>query len=303
MSIIKRKYNPDVDLDRILDFLCETYFETKIISNYFPDRFENDKDNYTEGICLWEEVNETNQPEKGKIVGVSTPERKFVYFIQIHPKYQYLLQEIVDWIVRHSKNIREKPNESQDLFIICLDGNIKLEEVLRKKGFERHSNYGYLRFREINKPIHSYIIPEGFSVRSSKGKKDHRMYTQAIRDTFGHGEWFDANLVEKLNSNSYYNPDLDLIVEAPNGEVAAFCTFRMDPKSRITQLEPLGTTPKYRKLGLAKTILGEGFKKLKTCNPSLLYIGGAVDTPEANNLYDSTGFTNKTMLYSWKKQI
>ncbi len=58
----------------------------------------------------------------------------------------------------------------------------------------------------------------------------------------------------------------------------------MDPASKITNLEPMGTHPDYRRLGLAKTLITEGLKRTMMIEPSLFYIGGAVNTPAANQL-------------------
>ena len=302
MSIKTKNYVPEQDLQRILNFLRNTYKETKSLANHFPNRFENDKDNYREGIHIWEKiVNETNH--ESKIVGLTIPERNYLYFIQIHPDYEFLLIEIVEWVVEHFRSIKDIQKIEKNLIIVCLDGYRPLEEVLENQEFKKSINYGYLRFRDVNDPIHQFSIPDGFLIRSIKGKEEYKSYAKAIRETFGHGDFFTSKVVESINSNSYYNPDLDLIVESPNGEIASFCTFRMDPKSKITELEPLGTLPKYRKLGLARAILGEGYKRLDKYNPTLLYIGGAADTPEANKLYDSTGFTKKTKLNIWEKVL
>ena len=76
---------------------------------------------------------------------------------------------------------------------------------------------------------------------------------------FGHGEWFTREVLEELSRASFYRGDLDLVAVAPGGDVASFCTFRMDPPSRVTELEPKGTLPEYRRLGLAKVLGVEGF--------------------------------------------
>ena len=120
---------------------------------------------------------------------------------------------------------------------------------------------------------------------------------------FGHGEWFTEEVLEELSRASFYRGDLDLVAVAPGGDVASFCTFRMDPPSRVTELEPMGTLPEYRRMGLAKALLVEGFRRLAKYDPTLLYIGGAADTPEANRLYVVTGFTERYDYYYWYKTI
>lgn len=110
-------------------------------------------------------------------------------------------------------------------------------------------------------------------------------------------------MLEGLSRASFYRGDLDLVVVAPGGDITSFCTFRMDPPSRVTELEPMGTLPEYRRLGLAKALLVEGFRRLAKYDPTLLYIGGAADTPEANRLYEVTGFNGRFDYYYWYKTI
>jgi len=93
------------------------------------------------------------------------------------------------------------------------------------------------------------------------------------------------------------------VAVALDGSIASFCTFRVDPQSRVTELEPMGTLPEHRGKGLAKAILTEVFRRLAGYDPSLLYIGGAANTPEANRLYEATGFTERNDYYYWQKTI
>ena len=85
--------------------------------------------------------------------------------------------------------------------------------------------------------------------------------------------------------------------------LAAFCTFRMDPRSRLTELEPLATMPDHRKKGVAKAMLLEGIDRLYKYKPTLIYIGGAANTPGANALYESTGFIEKIAEHRWRRNI
>jgi ribosomal protein S18 acetylase RimI-like enzyme len=119
----------------------------------------------------------------------------------------------------------------------------------------------------------------------------------------GHGKSFTADTLEGLAQGSFYIRELDLVVKAPNGAIASFCTFRIDPVSRATELEPIGTHPDYRRRGLGKALIFEGMRLLKKYDPLNLYIDGAVDNPGANHLYESTGFEKKGTYYFWSKVV
>jgi len=297
MKIVSRPYEKVGDFNRVMSFLRETFTETGSLHNWLPPRFEGSSDQMASGTRLWEEV----EGASPRIVGIANPESKFVYFIQIHPDYSYLEGELIDWIIEHSKSTKPE-NEVFKVSIVALEDNPMRESALQMRGFERGPIYGILRVRPINDPIPDYILPEGYRIRSVN-PEDFEEIAAGIRKVFGHGEWFTGRTLENTAKASFYVEDLDLVVVAPDGSIVSFCTFRVDPESRITELEPMGTLPDYRRKGLAKALLAEGFRRLKTYNPTLLYIGGAADTPEANRLYTVTGFNERYDYYYWYKTI
>ena len=65
----------------------------------------------------------------------------------------------------------------------------------------------------------------------------------------------------------------------------------------------MGTHPDHRRKGLAKALISEGLKQLMSYDPTLIFIGGAANTIEANRLYEVTGFTEKKLLYRWNKLL
>ena len=94
-----------------------------------------------------------------------------------------------------------------------------------------------------------------------------------------------------------------LVAVDPNGDFAALCTVRMDSVSRMAELEPVGTHPNYRKLGLAKSVVCEGLLRLQKHHPSSVCMLGAAATHAANRLHDSVGFTEKTEVHLWRKSV
>ena len=297
MKIVSRNYDKTEDFSRVMMFLRETFTETGSLHNWLPPRFEGSSDDMASGTRIWEEVDGLSP----RIVAMANPESEYVYFIQIHPDYSYLEGEIIDWIIEHCDSKRPA-NKTHRISIVALEDNPTREASLKERGFERGPIYGILRVRPINVPIPDYPLPDGYSIRAVK-PEDFEEIAAAIRKVFGHGESFTGSTLEKTAEASFYLRDLDLVVVAPDGSIVSFCTFRVDPESRITELEPMGTLPEYRRKGLAKALLVEGFRRLNEYNPTLLYIGGAADTPEANRLYTVTGFNERYDYYYWYKTI
>jgi ribosomal protein S18 acetylase RimI-like enzyme len=188
------------------------------------------------------------------------------------------------------------------LSVIALEGNPAREGALRRRGFEKGARYGILRLRDLDAPAPRYRAPDGFEVRSIH-PRDFEEIARGIRAVFGHGEWFTRDVLEETSRASFYHEDLDLVAVDPEGRIASFCTFRLDAQSGVTELEPMGTLPGYRRRDLAKALLSEGFRRLERYDPTLIYIGGAADNPAANRLYEVTGFTERYDYYYWNKML
>jgi len=298
MAFTSRGYSPETDLHKVQGFLFEVHKETGTFQNWLPTRFENSHLGRVEDTRVWEE-----EGAPGRVMAVAIRETKVIYFIHIRPDHPALLDEVIRWIEAHSASKKPDPAEELKLHIISLEGDPEREDALRKRGFERGPVYGILRVRDLDAPIPDAPLPEGFEIRPVRGREDFEKLASNIRTVFGHGEWFTAETLEGIARGCFYIRDLDLVAEAPDGAIASFCTFRVDPVSRATELEPMGTHPDYRCLGLAKTLISEGIKRLKEYAPLNLYIDGAADNPAANRLYEATGFEKEGTYYYWSKTI
>ena len=282
-----RGYRHEADFQAVMGYLRATYSETGSLHNWLPPRFENCAKGNEVDTRIWE-------TQSGRIVALANPEEKLRYFIQVHPNYAFLEEEVIEWIEGHSA----KRCAEQMLSIISLEGNPIRETTLRKHGFEKGEVYGILRLRNKDASIPKHRLPDGFRIRSVNPETDFEELAMAVRTVFSYGEWFNKDILVELSRASFYNKELDLVAVDRDNIIACFCTFRLDAPSGITELEPMGTLPRYQGLGLAKALLCEGFRRLKKFNPTLIYIGGA-----ANRLYETTGFTDRHDYNFWNKMI
>lgn len=308
-KVVSRIYNNNEDFTSAMRFLYESFKRTNSYQNWFPDRFENSLDKgsvpLVDDIRIWEEVNDEAIPTKMTIVAMANPEgsrERSDYFIQIDPAYSFLEREILEWIEGHFLKSKKDRVNREKLKIHTIEGNSTRESLLTELGYKEGEISGYLRLRPVVLSIPDSDCPKGFEIRSIRGRSDYDQLMSATRLVFGHGEWLNAELYEGITRRSFYKQDLDLVAVTPDGTFASFCTFRIDPISRITSLEPMGTLPNYRRRGLAKALIYEGLERSMKYNPSLFYIGAA-DTPAANRLYDSVGFTVKFAYHCWQKEI
>ncbi len=300
MHISSRVFEYNKDLKSAQAFLVSLYELTKIPQSWFPDRLENNPKEIDQNVYLWEEIDNNS---KVTIIAMTTLDGPHNYSLFVHPNHYDLENEILDTIEAHAIETKKNENAKYKVNILVTEGFKHREELLTKKGYKNKGHHSDIRLRRIDTPIANYQLPNGFHIRAISNTSDYDKIAKAIRVVFGHGEWFTGKLLQEMTESTYYNKDLDLIVETNNGDLAAFCTFRMDPVSKITQLEPMGTHPRYRKLGLAKSLVLEGLKRSVDHGASLFYIGGSAISPAAAKLYDNTGYTEILKEYVWSKKI
>ena len=67
---------------------------------------------------------------------------------------------------------------------------------------------------------------------------------------------------ERLHSMPHYRLEDDLVVEAPDGELAAFVLAWWDPDGRVAEFEPVGTHPDHQRRGLSRALLTAGLRPI-----------------------------------------
>ncbi|GAB3730468.1 GNAT family N-acetyltransferase [Nocardiopsis nanhaiensis] len=65
---------------------------------------------------------------------------------------------------------------------------------------------------------------------------------------------FSRERYDNTRASLLYDRELDLVVEAPDGALAACCVVWWDPRNRCSEIEPLGVVPEHRRRGLASAL-------------------------------------------------
>lgn len=134
-------------------------------------------------------------------------------------------------------------------------------------------------------------LPEGFHLvaRSDSHDRPHPMHLRSGSD-----------VETRLRETSLYDPELDLAIFAPNGEVAAYALFWNDFVTGVGMVEPMRTEEDYQRLGLARALLAAGCDRLAARGAQRVKVG--FDSEAARRLYVSAGFhtTSTDQLYRRK---
>ena len=104
-----------------------------------------------------------------------------------------------------------------------------------------------------------------------------------------------------MRSNTY-RAELDTVVVAPDGTFAAFCLCWFDEENRVGELEPVGTHPRYQRMGFARAACLAALARLKALggDAAIVYRSGGDEV--AASLYGSLGFREITKNWRFSAQ-
>ena len=210
--------------------------------------------------------------------------------IDLHSSSEQLQKEIVAW---GAACIRDRNAESgQDN---TLDASFSAYdtwqiEMPEKHGFKREHvrTLRYSRSMYEDLPVHP--LPAGFWLRRVKGEQEVEGLVDLHRAAFG----TDNMTVEKrlaIMRVPGYQQELDLVVTAPNGELAACCICGLDEEDEtIGYTDPLATHPRFQRLGLGSAIITAGMLTLKNRGARVVELGTSSQNLPMQKLAESLGF-------------
>jgi GNAT superfamily N-acetyltransferase len=174
------------------------------------------------------------------------------------PRDEPAARALLDWAIERSTE--------HDLDIAILDGDTALNPLLDEIGF---APPGDERLSGMFHPAGSRqsALPPGYLIRPVRpGQESERIevHRRAWKPIDLPWPGDDAKLVDpdaessflpehfdRLKRTTLYSTARDLVVEAPDGSLAACCTMWWHPALRTSQIEPLGVVPEHRRKGLA----------------------------------------------------
>jgi GNAT superfamily N-acetyltransferase len=124
-------------------------------------------------------------------------------------------------------------------------------------------------------------LPPGFRLvsRGDDGTRPHHLAASCGDD-----------VAARLAECSLYQPDLDLRIEAPTGEVAAYGVFWPDAVTGVGLVEPMRTEAAFQRRGLARHLLAVGIDRLAQQGCLRIKVSYLAANLAAKRLYEGAGF-------------
>lgn len=282
----------EVDLPKLLDFASgmhragwrPAFFQPSEIiwSVYRADGFDFGR------IGLWE-------ADGGDLAGFAWLDAPDELCLQVDPRRQDgdTLEEALAWAWRRSP--------STAMGVRCSAGNSAQLAWLDAHGFARDAAAPALVLlgRDISGPVPAAAPPPGFSVRHVGGEEEWPARVELHREVW-HPSRVTLEAYRRLRTVEGYTPELDLVVVAPDGMLAAYALVWIDPATGVGNFEPVGTGVAYRGMGLGRVVMLEGLRRLRDCGAHTATVITSAANPAALRLYQSVGFVEAAREYLYR---
>lgn len=197
-------------------------------------------------------------------------------------------------LVDRAEEDRRRRGETQ-LELSVWDDDTEVLSALRSQGYTLSGTEGEQLVRRTDDGPHTPALPDGFSMRWLEPGLDdayvdlHRAAWSTIRPST-----YDRAAHAKVAAMPHFDRALVPIVAAPDGTLAASCITWYDPVTRTSEIEPLGTHPRYRRRGLARAVSVEAVRRSAERGASSVMVWGV--GADRIRLYESAAFRSARTL-------
>jgi GNAT superfamily N-acetyltransferase len=211
---------------------------------------------------------------------------------QVHPGHAALVDEVIGWYAVVAADIeRTVMPRAADQFALkrwAAHGYQTDPASLGDTG-----SWTQLNERDLA-DVEQPVLPDGFRFRTAD-EAGPEAAVQAHVDAWAPST-YTAEGYADVRRTATYRGDLHVLVEAPDGTMAASTIMWLDEANKTAEFEPVGTHPDYRRLGLGTAMLLHGMHLAREAGATHMTVGclGAPGHPNARGLYYGVGFREFT---------
>lgn len=207
---------------------------------------------------------------------------------QVHPDRPELLNEILDWYDDAAGDV--------DRLLILQAPDVDARAIAAAHGYafdaEAGSDNGdwhQFNARDLT-DVPDPVLPQGFRFRTA----EHVSVADAV--TAHMDAWYPSSFteaaMERVRRTWPYRADLHVLIEAPDGTLAATTIIWFDEVTRTAEFEPVGTHREFRRQGLGTALQLHGMHLARAAGANRMLVAclGAPAHQAARNLYYGVGF-------------
>ena len=188
---------------------------------------------------------------------------------------------VLDWFERDA---------GEAAAVWALHTDITKTGSLEARGYRRAEGAFFVHLTRPLDDVQPAAVADGYSLSHVRPADVPRRV--AVQRAAFDGSTMTEEKYARLLDTWPYRPELDVVVEAPDGTFAAFCLAWLDDENAVVELEPVGTHPEHARRGLATAAIREALRRARGLGAriTVVYARGDVDYPAPLRLYRSLGF-------------
>jgi ribosomal protein S18 acetylase RimI-like enzyme len=222
-------------------------------------------------------------------------------YVMVQPASSSLDQYLM-LLSRAEAHLRQSDNPAIEVSV--WDDDRALVSALQPLGYEPSGTYGHELTYQLVDASPRATLPDGFSMRWLEPSLDDA-YVELHRAAWS--TWAPSTYERRMHASITSMPDFERelvpIIAAADGTLAAYCIAWFDPRTQTVEIEPLGTRPEFRRLGLARAIVGEVLNRSAERGAKSVMVWSVSSNPEARHLYESAGFRSQRVLREYRRTL
>ncbi len=229
--------------------------------------------------------------------------------IEARPRWENLVADALTWSEAALATRRPHLGD-RHLSVRALESDTSRIRMIEAHGYHRAAPEGVQFRRDLAMgPIPAPSLPQGFRIVDSLGI-DPEVRAACHRDAWNHLDHLGIQAISTFTADTYrrlvaapvYDPTLDLMIQAPDGQMACNTILWADMASGVGTFEPVGTRAGFRGLGLARAITQEGCRRAQTRGLRWARVSTAHFNAPAIATYQSSGFTLIDHSHWWTRR-
>ncbi len=219
----------------------------------------------------------------------------------LHPQHRTAEAAMLAWAEEHLRKPAAEAAPAQ-LRQWSRETDVQREELLRAQGFVRHSDFLANNVLALDAPTPEPQLPPGYTIRPITGAADDVEARVAVHRAAFHPSKMTVAKQRAAMASPTYRSDLDLVVVAPDGQLAAFCIVWWEEENKVALFEPVGCHPDYQRRGLGRAVICAGLRRLRELGAMRAHVLSWGEEGASALLYRSIGFRLIDRFYAWDKQ-
>jgi mycothiol synthase len=216
--------------------------------------------------------------------------------------------DIIAWGISCIQRTMQERGETLTLDTSCREDDIERLALLARHGFVPEDIKSLHMVRSLHEPIPVPQLPAGFTIRPVAGEHEAEALVTLHQAAFGTNNMTVAERLAMMRV-PVYDLELDLLVIAPDGRLAAYCMCSISEQEnertgrKEGYTDPIATHPDYQRLGLAKALLLTGLHELKRRGMETAVLGTSSHNIAMQRTAESVGFQVQSTKLWFAKQI